>query len=207
MADIFISYASEDRERARKLAVALEAQGWSVWWDRTMLPGTEFDQVIEQELDASSSVVVLWSEISVASRWVKAEAREGLDQNKLVPVFLGNTRVPLVFRGVQGADLAGWLGEPESPAFRQLVEAVSNKIGHPPIGKIEGNSHGDRNTTQRERVDAPLASHHTRDEEAVEEQLTEGLEYRRGNPAVLLVFVTAIFIIWLLFWALPSYIR
>jgi UDP-N-acetylglucosamine:LPS N-acetylglucosamine transferase len=28
-------YAIEDRERAKALATALEAQGWSVWWDRT----------------------------------------------------------------------------------------------------------------------------------------------------------------------------
>lgn len=32
MADIFISYATEDRERAKALAEALELRGWSVWW-------------------------------------------------------------------------------------------------------------------------------------------------------------------------------
>lgn len=30
MSDIFISYASEDRAQAQRLARALEAQGWSV---------------------------------------------------------------------------------------------------------------------------------------------------------------------------------
>ena len=34
MSDIFISYASEDRDRVKSLARALEQEGWSVWWDR-----------------------------------------------------------------------------------------------------------------------------------------------------------------------------
>ena len=50
MADIFISYASEDRLRAEPLAKALEEQGWSVWWDRTIPPGETFDQVIATQL-------------------------------------------------------------------------------------------------------------------------------------------------------------
>ena len=34
MADIFISYAHEDRSRIERLAATLEAEGLSVWWDR-----------------------------------------------------------------------------------------------------------------------------------------------------------------------------
>ena len=34
MIDIFLSYATVDLERARKVAQALEARGWRVWWDR-----------------------------------------------------------------------------------------------------------------------------------------------------------------------------
>jgi hypothetical protein len=69
MSDIFISYASADRERARLLADALAQKGWSVWWDRTIPPGEEFDQVIEEALDAAKCVVVLWSKTSTASSW------------------------------------------------------------------------------------------------------------------------------------------
>ncbi len=53
MADVFISYERGDRDRARTLAGALEARGWSVWWDRKVLAGQSFDQVIEHEIDTA----------------------------------------------------------------------------------------------------------------------------------------------------------
>jgi len=39
MADVFLSYAREDQAFAQRLAQALEAEGFSVWWDRTIPPG------------------------------------------------------------------------------------------------------------------------------------------------------------------------
>jgi hypothetical protein len=65
MTDVFISYASEDRTRAKKLAEALEAKGFSVWWDRNIIAGQTYDVVIERELETATSVVVLWSKHSV----------------------------------------------------------------------------------------------------------------------------------------------
>ena len=57
MAYIFISYASEDRDRVKPLAKALEDQSWSVWWDREIIVGQSFEEVIEQALDEALSVV------------------------------------------------------------------------------------------------------------------------------------------------------
>ena len=74
MTDVFISYATSDRERAREIANLLSARGWSVWWDRKIKAGQTFDEVIERELESAKSIVVLWSEASVASEWVKNEA-------------------------------------------------------------------------------------------------------------------------------------
>lgn len=112
MADIFVSYASPDRDRIIPLVQVLEAQGWSVWWDRDLVAGADFDKRIEQALDTAKCVVVAWSENSVESRWCRAEASEGLDRQILVPVRLDNTRPPLAFRNVQTAALIGWPGEP-----------------------------------------------------------------------------------------------
>ena len=53
MSDIFIGYARRDRETIQKLAAAIEAAGYSVWWDRNIVGGAEFSQDIERELDAA----------------------------------------------------------------------------------------------------------------------------------------------------------
>lgn len=74
MNDLFLSYDSADRAVAQRLADALEALGWSVWWDREIPFGKAFDLVIEEQLNAARCVIVLWSKDSVRSRWVKTEA-------------------------------------------------------------------------------------------------------------------------------------
>ena len=116
MPDVFISYAHEDRTEADALAAALKERGLSVWWDRTIRPGTSFDQAIERELAAARCVVVLWSANSVASNWVRAEANEALDRGTLLPVSLDGTLPPLQFRLVQTLAM-----ERGSPSGLQLV--------------------------------------------------------------------------------------
>src|SRR4030095_8951461 len=87
MADLFISYARSDRPRAEQLAHALERAGWSVWWDREIPPGRSFDEVIEEALSLARCVIVLWSEASVRSEWVKTEASEAAQRRMLVPII------------------------------------------------------------------------------------------------------------------------
>ena len=48
MSDIFISYSSADRAKAQQLARILEGEGWSVWWDRKILPGRSFDETVRR---------------------------------------------------------------------------------------------------------------------------------------------------------------
>ena len=132
MSDIFISYAREDRPQAQKLAQALEAQGWSLWWDRTIPAGKTFDEVIEEAIDAARCIVVLWSERSIRSRWVRTEAEEGARRNVLVPVQIEQVKIPLAFRRIQAADLSGWSGEDAAPALQKLVEDLAVVLGPPP---------------------------------------------------------------------------
>ena len=100
MHDIFISYASDDRGRLTGLVAALEEQGWSVWWDhQSIQPGETWDETIEQAVKAAQCVVVAWSDASVRSRWVRAEAMVGLENGCLVPVLIDPVELPIAFKG------------------------------------------------------------------------------------------------------------
>ncbi|MFN2103830.1 MAG: toll/interleukin-1 receptor domain-containing protein [Candidatus Promineifilaceae bacterium] len=132
MADVFISYASEDREMAQKLAHAIGATGRSVWWDRKIIAGQTFDQVIENELDTARSVVVLWSKHSIASEWVKNEAAVASERSVLVPALIESVKLPLEFRRKQTADLIGWDGDSTHSGFTALCDGISAAIGSAP---------------------------------------------------------------------------
>ena len=49
MADVFISYAREDRQWVEKLAEQLQAEGFSVWWDWDLLVGKRYRETIDAE--------------------------------------------------------------------------------------------------------------------------------------------------------------
>jgi hypothetical protein len=129
MADVFISYSSQDRDRARTLANALVDLGLSVWWDREIVTGQAFDHVIERELEAARCVVVLWSQDSVASEWVKNEAACAAERGVLLPARLDGTRPPLEFRRKQTAELSGWSGDPAHEGFQALCRAIDGIVG------------------------------------------------------------------------------
>lgn len=164
MSDIFLSYASEDVAQAGELAHALMRCGWSVWWDRSILPGKVFDTVIEAELTAAKCVIVLWSQRSVASRWVRAEAGEALDKGRLIPALIDDAVIPLVFRQVQAASLAGWGGDTAHPGFQQLVKAVGAAVpATPAVTAATPAAHsaaGGRD--DKPHIDSPVSANDTR---------------------------------------------
>ncbi len=129
MADIFLSYATEDREKAVQVASQFESIGFSVWWDRKIPAGMTWRQVIETSLNQMGCMVVLWSEHSIASSWVSEEAEEGRKRARLVPALIDPVMPPLGFRGIQAADLIDWTGSPDEPGFRHLVAGVEALIG------------------------------------------------------------------------------
>ena len=131
MNDIFISYDSADRAVAQKFADALEARGWSVWWDREIPLGKSFDQVIEEELNAARCVIVLWSKESVSSRWVKTEAAAAADRDCLLPVLIEDIAIPFEFKRIQTAMLMNWSGDDLDPEFNRLVQAVEQLAKEP----------------------------------------------------------------------------
>ncbi len=86
MADIFVSYSKSDRALCARLAACLEAQGYTVWWDKSLKAGDEFRDEIVKELAKARAVIVIWTKTSVASDWVRSEAGRAKADGKLIPV-------------------------------------------------------------------------------------------------------------------------
>ncbi len=106
MTDIFISYARADRAKIEKFVSALEAEGYSVWWDRHVAGGSEFSKDIEKELAAAKAVIVAWSKQSIESRWVKDEAGLAAEAGKLVSLSLDGSLPPIGFKQFHAIDFS-----------------------------------------------------------------------------------------------------
>jgi tetratricopeptide (TPR) repeat protein len=128
MSDIFISYANEDRLRARMFVQALEGRGWSVFWDRTIPVGKTWRETIGEELSEARCVIVLWSTASVASDWVQEEADDAKRRGILVPVLVENVHPPIGFRNIQTADLVNWDPTVSTQAFGILTDGIAALI-------------------------------------------------------------------------------
>src|SRR5262245_233190 len=129
MADVFLSYAREDAARAAAIARALGDHGLSVFWDVRIRAGSSWDEVIERELRACKCVVVLWSAASVASRWVKTEARFGLTRKRaFVPAVLDSCELPVEFDSIEAAQLQTWDGNVDDLEFGNLLDGIGAHV-------------------------------------------------------------------------------
>lgn len=153
MSEIFISYAREDKGRVEILAKALQANGWSVWWDPHIPTGKRFDQVIEEALTEAKCIIVVWSKHSISSRYVRAEASEGADREVLLPVMIDDVKIPLVFRQIQTARLVDWHGSTQDPEFEKLVKDIEVTLDSPATPPKTGvaSSDGTRTSVVRRR--------------------------------------------------------
>ena len=130
MADIFISYANEDRETAAQFAQLLESVGWQVWWDRRIPAGRTWRSILEDALREMRCLVVLWSKNSVQSPWVTEEAEEARRLGKtIVPVLIEGVEPPIGFRAIQAANLANWNGSTDDLAAQQFIADLKSILG------------------------------------------------------------------------------
>jgi TIR domain/Bacterial Ig-like domain (group 2) len=136
---IFLSYANEDRETARAVAKLLESAGYSVWWDRRIPAGRTWRSMIEQALAEMHGMVVLWSNHSVESDWVKEEAEEARALGRLIPVLIEPVKPPVGFRSIQAAELTDWDGTNECLGARQLIADLQSLVGKQTAHELPNN--------------------------------------------------------------------
>lgn len=136
MADVFVSYSRRDKARVAPLVSAIEARGWSVWWDPVILPGQEFDRQIDAELKIAAAVLVVWTPHSVDSRWVRGEARDAADRGILVPVRFDGATLPIDVRAFHTIELDDSAAAAGGPQLDEMLYALAAQIarqqGRPP---------------------------------------------------------------------------
>ena len=164
MADIFISYATEDRAESQRFAQAFERVGWTVWWDHKIPAGRKYVEFIKEQLDSSKCTVVLWSKSSVESEWVEREAKRANDQKKMIPVLIEEITPPWVFEDIQTRDLSLWQGETDEGNFPQLASDMTRLLGKIPHPEFLVNKEPD-STSPPTDDDAPQSHEIDKDDE------------------------------------------
>jgi hypothetical protein len=98
---VFLSYASEDKAIATRLADALKNSGVTVWFkDWELAAGDSIVSRIEQAVASSDLIIVLLSPSSVASRWVQAELSAALSRElrdraiTVLPALIDDCDIP-----------------------------------------------------------------------------------------------------------------
>ena len=98
MADhVFISYAREDQDYARKLENDLRKRGFKVWIDDRLGSGDRWWQEIDRAIRACAAFVVVMTPNAGASNWVRKEIMWAIKQRKPI--------LPLLLRGAEFSEL------------------------------------------------------------------------------------------------------
>ncbi len=131
MSDVFVSYKAEDKRRVKPLVQALEAEGYSVWWDEQIGGGAAWRHAIESELNAAKCVLVAWSKRSVGAEgtFVQDEATRAQQRRVYVPVTIDKVHLPLGFGETQALPLTGWHGDRSDARYRAILSAVERLAG------------------------------------------------------------------------------
>ncbi len=120
--DVFISYSHLNLNEAATLETYLRKSGLSVWRDDRLLVGRAFPIDIERALRSARRVLVIWSEHSVKSKWVVAEATLAAYMCKLVPIIIDRCQIP---RGLHKLNAMSFVGRSVHS------EAVIQALGEP----------------------------------------------------------------------------
>jgi TIR domain len=97
MTQIFLSHASNDAECAEKIRQGLEARGYSVWREPTILSMESilYPRTIENVILGSAAVILVWSSSAAQSEWVERHILFAQRLKKLiVPVVIDGIGLP-----------------------------------------------------------------------------------------------------------------
>jgi len=126
---VFISYAAEDFKYAEQLYNFLDSKGFQPWMDKAkLLPGQNWDFVIQQELRKADFIILLLSDISVSKRgYVQKEfnqallyCEEKLDSDIfIIPILINSCNIPTKLSKFQ------WIEYSTEDSFEKILESLN----------------------------------------------------------------------------------
>jgi transcriptional regulator with XRE-family HTH domain len=132
MADIFISYAHEDRSTVLEIYKTLNDKGFSLWIDHNdLLPGQDWKVEIEKAIQESEIFIACLSSHSVNKRgYVQAELKRALDIAEqmpegsvyIIPVRLDDCKVPITL------DRLHWLDYFVEDQKEKLLKVIQKRV-------------------------------------------------------------------------------
>jgi len=128
MADVFVSYAREDRERVVTISRVLKEAGLSVWLDLQIPTASRWEDEITHELEQARCVLMLWSHNAATSEWVRREGLSGLERAALVPIMMDDCDIPDEFDSIQFANFTEWDGSSSATELDEVLRCVRSQM-------------------------------------------------------------------------------
>lgn len=150
MADVFVSYKREEREKVQALVSALELLEITVWFDYDLAAGDAFGREINAQLGSAKAAIVCWSKGAVESDWVHAEADKARSLGTYASIMLEDCELPVPFNALHAADLSTWSGGMRHDGFRQLIDKLAKLTKLPLAARYSAACEEEAKVTERE---------------------------------------------------------
>ena len=128
--DFFVSYAGANEAWAVRIARILTSNGYSVYYQKDILPGDNFLECMEQFLEHSRNFLAVWSKQYSDSGYCMAELRGAFHEytqgrmDRILLVRAENFRVTPLYAALVHIDLFGVDNQEESV----LIDAVRSAV-------------------------------------------------------------------------------
>lgn len=137
---VFVSHSSHDKERfVEPFARRLRERGIDAWLDKwEMLPGDSLvDKIFEEGLKDAAAFVIVLSQASVSSEWVRKELNTATVHSiekgrKLIPIVLDDCEIPECLKDKvheKIGDLSAYDAE-----FDRIAASIENRLLKPALG-------------------------------------------------------------------------
>ncbi|MHA2066583.1 MAG: toll/interleukin-1 receptor domain-containing protein, partial [Candidatus Thorarchaeota archaeon] len=109
---IFISHSHENKLEALEIKEELELHGFDVHIDDELAGGRSFVEWINNTMEQSTCLVLIWSNHSAGSYWQNREWRSYLsgkvrrypNNNTIISIRIGDAKVPLIINDLKWFD-------------------------------------------------------------------------------------------------------